>query len=65
LLDLSEPLLESIKVKEERAGDRLRVMFSKWLMQVDPRPTWAALTEAVDVIDPTKAQQIRTRYIDI
>ncbi len=40
-------------------------MLSEWLKQVDPRPTWAALAEAVEPVDQAKAQQMKTRYIDI
>ena len=40
-------------------------MLSEWLNQVDPRPTWAALAEAVEPVDKVKAQEIKTRYIDI
>ena len=40
-------------------------MLSEWLNQVDPRSTWAALAEAVEPVDKVKAQEIKTRYIDI
>jgi hypothetical protein len=65
LLGLPEDLLKRIKADEDRAGDRLQEVLSEWLKQVDPRPTWASLTEAVEPVDQAKAQQIKTRYIDI
>lgn len=40
-------------------------MLSEWLNQVDPRPTWTALAEAVEPVDKVKAQDIKTKYIDI
>ena len=65
LLGLPEDLLERIRANEERAENRLQKVLSGWLKQVDPRPTWAALAEAVEPVDQVKAQDIKTRYIDI
>jgi hypothetical protein len=65
LLDLPQGLLQKIETNKGRADDRLREMLSEWLKQVDPRPTWASLTEAVEPVDQAKAQEIKTRYIDI
>ena len=65
LLGLPEDLIKRTAKDEDRARDQLREMLSEWLNQVDPRPTWAALAEAVEPVDKIKAQEIKTRYIDI
>ena len=43
----------------------MQEVLSGWLKQVDPCPTWAALAEAVEPVDQVKAQEIKTKYIDI
>ena len=65
LLGLPRDLLKRIKADEEIAEDRLQEVLSEWLKQVDPHPTWAALAKAVEHVDKVKAQEIKTKYIDI
>ena len=65
LLGLPEGLIKRIAKDEGGARDQLREMLSEWLNQVDPRPTWAALAEAVEPVNKVKAQEIKTKYIDI
>ena len=43
----------------------MQEVLSEWLNQVDPCPTWAALAEAMEPVDKVKAQEIKTRYVDI
>ena len=64
LLGLESHLLDKIKSDEEDAHDRLQKMLSEWLKQVDPPPTWKDITDAVETINATKAQEIRKRFVD-
>ena len=64
LLGLESQLLERIKSDEEGAHDRLQKMLSEWLKQADPPPTWKDITDAVERVDATKAQEIRKHFID-
>ena len=40
-------------------------MLSEWLKQIDPAPTWSAQAEAVEVVDPSKAKEIRQQCMDM
>ena len=53
--------LNNIKVDEDGADERLLAMIDRWVKQVDPLPTWAALADALESIDASKAQKIRQR----
>lgn len=64
LLGVPENVLERIKADEDSVQDRLQKVLSEWLKQVDSRPTWAALAEAVEPVDQAKSHKIKTRYID-
>ena len=64
LLGLESQLLEKIKSDEEGAHDRLQKMLSEWLKQADPPPTWKNITEAVERVDATKAQEIRKHFTE-
>ena len=63
LLGLESRLLDKIKSDEEGAHDRLQKMLSEWLKQADPPPTWKDITDAVERVDTTKAQEIRNNII--
>ena len=65
LLGIKEHILTNIKEDEASVRDRLRVMISEWLKQVDPPPTWAALADAVELLDESKAQEIRANRVDV
>ena len=64
LLGVPENVLERIKADEDSVQDRLQKVLSEWLKQVDSRPTWAALAEAVEPVNQAKSHKIKTRYID-
>ena len=65
LLGIQENTLDIIQVDEHGARNQLRKMLSEWLKQVDPPPTWAALADAVEVVDELKAKEIRTSCLDV
>ena len=64
LLGLESRLLDKIKSDEEGAHDCLQKMLSEWLKQADPPPTWKDITNAVERVDATKAQEIREYFTD-
>ena len=41
-----------------RCRDCAREMIRKWLIQVNPPPTWKSLAEAIKIIDPSIAETI-------
>jgi hypothetical protein len=59
LLGIAPHLLDNIEGNERKVEDSLREMLSKWLKQVTPKPTWAALADAVEPFNETIAHQIR------
>ena len=65
LLGIENHVLSRIRADEDGVCDRLQEMLSEWLKQIDPPPTWAALADAVETVDELKAQEIRTRCVDI
>ena len=56
---------ERIRSDEEGVNDYLQEMLSEWLKQTDPLPTWSALAEAVEMVDSSKAKEIRDHCLDI
>ena len=46
-LDINPGTLDAIKANNEDVEDRFRAMLTTWLKMVQPRPTLAALTEAL------------------
>ena len=60
-LEIPNQVLDEIKSKK-RPMDDLRDMLSEWLKQSDPRPTWYNLADAVEIISPAKAHEIRERF---
>lgn len=67
LLGVSNFVLDKVRSDEEGADDYLREMLSEWLKQtdIDSLPTWTALSDAVEVIDSSKAKEIREHYLDM
>lgn len=61
LLGIDRTDLNKIQSNEDRVNDHLQEMLAKWLTQVDPPPTWAALADAVEPIDKSIAQRVRQR----
>ena len=62
LLEVEPYVLDQIGCDVSRATDRLRVMLSKWRNQCDPSPTWRALADSVEHINPAKAKSMRDRF---
>ena len=63
LLGLPDHVLDKIKSDEDSVNDRLLKMLSEWLKQtVDHHLSWAALADAVEAINPSKAAEIRELY---
>ena len=46
-LDIDTATLDSIKANNDNVEDRFRAMLTTWLRAVNPRPTLAALAEAL------------------
>ena len=65
LLHVPNLVLDRIKSDEGGICDQLREMLSEWLKRTSPSPTWAALADAVEPIDPSKANELRKRCLDI
>ena len=59
LLGVERYILSNIKTDEEGVQDCLHAMLSEWLKQVDPPPTWKELVDAVEVVDLSKAKELR------
>ena len=59
LLGVEKHILDKVKRDEEGVTDCLQEMLSEWLNQVDPPPTWKDLVEAVEAMNPAKAEEIR------
>lgn len=64
-LDLPAGVLQTIAKDNSRSRDCLREMLGVWLKQTNPRPTWKALAEAVEPIDPNLSKTITDKYVDI
>ena len=65
LLGAEEGDLETIKYNEQLPDNCLRKLISWWLKQVDPSPTWKALADAVESVNPEIASKIRQQCVDI
>ena len=61
-LTIDKGTLDNIEYKYSGASDCLREMFCTWLQQVNPPPSWQALADAVELLDPAIAEKIRTTY---
>lgn len=64
-LDVPEGVLKTIAKDNSCSQDCLREMLGAWLKQIHPRPTWKALAEAVEPIDPNLSKTITDRYVNI
>ena len=58
LLRVPPHQLDMIEILQKGFDDCLRDMLSVWLKQIDPYPTWQSLADAVQIINPSVAQQI-------
>ena len=61
-LEVSESSLSSISRNNFDYHDCIREMLEVWLKQTD-HASWHDLAEAVELLDPPKAQMIRQRYM--
>ena len=59
LLGLNEDLLQTIMSENTTEDNRLSGMLIKWRRQLNPRPTWKRLIDAVNEVNPAKAEEIR------
>ena len=59
LLGVERHILENIKKNESGVRECLYAMLSEWLKQVDPRPIWTDIVDAVEEVDSAKAEEIR------
>ena len=63
LLSIETGRLDAIKTAENNKPQNcLREMLKIWLTRVSPPPSWAAIAEAVEVLDQSLADQLRTKY---
>ena len=62
LLNIPESRLSAIRKNNHDRRDRLREILMQWLKQTDPAQLWHELAEAVEPLNPAKAQQIRQKY---
>ena len=64
LMGIASDVLENIRTREKEVPiNCLRAMLGKMIRLTDPSPTWKALAEAVEPIDPDKAKEIRDNYV--
>ena len=59
-LDLPPNSLKRIATEEQGINGCLQAMLDEWLKQVDPHPSWAQLIQAVELLNPTKAEELRS-----
>ena len=55
---MDEGTLATIRADNDTTEDRLNGIITTWLRQILPPPTWNLLADAVQVIDPQKAEEI-------
>ena len=61
-LGIDDGTLSTIKAEEPTMRGRLREMLRAWLKRVDPQPTWRDLIDAVNYIDESLADSIRSKH---
>ena len=62
-LGLKPGNLDSIKYNNQQAESCLREMLKLWLKQVNPLPTWSAITEALNLLEhQSLAERLREKY---
>jgi ankyrin repeat protein len=62
LLNLPDVQLRAIRKDNPKAVNCMREMLDLWLKQIDPRPSWMQLVDAVDILEPEKALTLRKKY---
>lgn len=58
LIGLENHILENITKDEKGVQECLGKMLSEWLKIADPPPTWNNIIDAVQTVDPSRAQEI-------
>ena len=62
-LGLKQGDLGAIKSDNQEAKKCLREMLKLWLKQVNPLPTWSAITEALNLLEhQSLAERLREKY---
>ena len=59
LIGLESHILENIKKDEEGVQNCLGKMLSEWLKIADPPPTWKDIIDAVQAVDPSRAEEMK------
>ena len=55
--------LEAVKVDSDNCDESIVKLVALWLRQITPSPTWQALADAVQYLDPSKAEEIRREHL--
>ena len=64
LLGVSEQTLEQIESDyPSSCTECVREMIKSWLKQVEPKPTWKDLAEAVQVVNPSLSKKILEKSV--
>ena len=63
LLNIPDGTLSKIKHDGGKANSCLRMMLTEWLKRTDPLPTWSELADAVQSLDSSIAEKIRTNFL--
>ena len=63
LLEIPHHVLKAIEIDIKDIHDCLQAMLVQWLKQSDPPPTWKNLADAVEEINESIAEKIRTKYL--
>ena len=64
-LDLEQGQLNTMKCHHQQSMRCFREMLKLWLKQVNPPPTWSAIIEAIEVLDPKYkplAETLKKKY---
>ena len=62
LLNVPKSSLSTIRTNNHGDLDCLHETLQEWLNQTDSPPTWHELAEVVELLDRSKAQEIRRHY---
>lgn len=62
LLELPPTQLQAIRQDNPNAIHCMREMLEVWLNREQPPPSWDRLIEAVEILDETKAKQLRSKF---
>ena len=57
--------IDKIKSDERTVEEQLRKMLSEWLKTPSLQPSWTSLANALELVDPGKAEEIRSSLVKI